>query len=101
MLPNGLNHYLPLNKTGAHSTDEQFRATMALLLAHLSHWLMVSYCDCLMSVVRQTQLLQRTSPPKLLAGFGTNILGMILIWPSLKIVEMVQVRCLSRSHRLK
>ena len=30
--PNGLNHYLPLNKTGAHSTGERFRATMALLL---------------------------------------------------------------------
>ena len=30
--PNGLNHYLPLNKTGAHSTGEGFRATMALLL---------------------------------------------------------------------
>ena len=30
--PNGLNHYLPLNKTGAHiSTGERFRATMALL----------------------------------------------------------------------
>ena len=30
-LPNGLNHCLPLNKTGAHSTGERFRATMALL----------------------------------------------------------------------
>ena len=29
--PNGLNYYLPLNKTGAHSTGEKFRATMALL----------------------------------------------------------------------
>ena len=29
--PNGLNHYLPLNKTGAHSTGERFRAIMALL----------------------------------------------------------------------
>ena len=28
---NGLNHYLPMNKTGAHSTGERFRATMALL----------------------------------------------------------------------
>ena len=27
---NGLNHYLSLNKTGAHSTSERFRATMAL-----------------------------------------------------------------------
>ena len=31
--PNGLNHYLPLNKTGAHSTGERFRATMALLFS--------------------------------------------------------------------
>ena len=37
--PNGLNHYLPLNKTGAHSTDERFRATMALLF------------DCRMSLI--------------------------------------------------
>ena len=29
--PNGLNHYLPLNKTGAHSIGVLFRATMALL----------------------------------------------------------------------
>ena len=29
---NGLNHYLSLNKTGANSTDERFRARMALLL---------------------------------------------------------------------
>ena len=29
--PNGLNHYLPLNKTDANSTGEHFRATMALL----------------------------------------------------------------------
>ena len=47
------------------------------LLAHLSQWLMVGYCDHWMSVVvrRQScfvcrqQLLQRTSPPKQLAGF--------------------------------
>ena len=30
--PNGLNHYLPLNMIGAHSTGERFRATIALLL---------------------------------------------------------------------
>ena len=29
--PNGFNHYLPLNKTGVHSTGERFSATMALL----------------------------------------------------------------------
>ena len=42
-------------------------------LAHLSHWLMVSYCDCCMSVVRRQQLLQRTSPPKRLAGFDQTL----------------------------
>ena len=31
--PNGLNHYLPLNKTGPNSTGERFRAIMALLFA--------------------------------------------------------------------
>ena len=39
-----------------------------IFLAHLSHWLPVSYCDHLMYVVCRQQLLQRTSP-KLLAGF--------------------------------
>ena len=38
-------------------------------LAQLSHWLKVSYCDRWMSVVRRLQLLQMTSPPKLLSGF--------------------------------
>ena len=33
--PNGLNHYLSLNKTGARSTGERFRATMALLFSFL------------------------------------------------------------------
>ena len=42
-----------------------------------------------------------TSPPKLLAGFLPNLAGMILIWPSLIIVQMVLVRCISRSHRQK
>ena len=46
-----------------------------LYLAHLSQWLMVSYFDRWMSVVRplsyvrRQQLPQRTSPPKLLDGF--------------------------------
>ena len=38
--PNGLNHYLSLNKTGAHSTGERFssrfRAIMALLISNTS-----------------------------------------------------------------
>ena len=63
---------------------------------------MVSYCHRLMScVVRRQQLLQKTAPPKLLAGFYPNLVGIILIWPSLKIVQMVPVHCISRSHRLK
>ena len=55
-------------------------------LAHLSHWLMMSYCDhwmsvmcCASSVVRRQQLLQRTTFLKLLAGFLPNFVGMILI----------------------
>ena len=40
-----------------------------VFLAYLSHWLIVSYCDRWMCVVRRQQLLQTTSPPKLLAGF--------------------------------
>ena len=51
-------------------------------------------------VIRCQQLLQRTSP-KLLAGFWPNLKGMILIWPSLIILQMVLVCCISRSHRLK
>ena len=51
--------------------------------------------------MRRQQLLQRISPSKLLAGFITNLAGMILIWPSLMIVKMVLVCCISRSHRLK
>ena len=50
--------------------------THLLFLANLNHWLRVSYCDHWMSVVRRIscvvrrqQLLQTTSPPKLLAGF--------------------------------
>ena len=51
---------------------------LTILLGHLSHWLMVNYCDGWMSVVPSLraasvmchqQLLQITSPPKLLAGF--------------------------------
>ena len=76
-------------------------------LAHLSHWLMVSYCDRWMSVVRhhscvvcRQQLLQRTSPPKQLAGFLPNLAGLILMWPSWIIVQVVSVCCIYRSYRL-
>ena len=60
----------------------------------------MSYCDRWMSVARRQQLLQRTSPPKQSAGFLPNLEGMILTWPSLTIVQMVMVHCISRSHRL-
>ena len=77
-------------------------------LAHLSHWLMVSYCDHwmsvvrhLLSVVRRQQLLQRTSPPKLQAGFWPNLVGMILVWPFLEIVQMVLIHCMTRKSILK
>ena len=36
-----------------------------------------------------------------LAGFWPNLAGIILIWFSLIIVQMVPVHCISRSHRLK
>ena len=49
----------------------------------------MSYCDHWMSVVCRQQLLQRTHSPKLLAGFWPNLVGLVLIWPSLKIVRMV------------
>ena len=47
---------------------------------------------CPPCVVRRERLLQRESPPKLLAGFLQNIAGMILIWPSLIIVQKVSYR---------
>ena len=52
-------------------------------------------------VVRRQQLLQKTSPPKQLAGFWPNLVGMILIWPSFKIVQIILVHCIYRSHGLK
>ena len=64
--------------------------TFNSFLAHLSHRLMVSYCDvaCVSCDVRRQQLLQRTSPnPQ--AGFLPNSAEMILIWPSLIIVQMI------------
>ena len=39
--------------------------------------------------------------PKLLAGSGPNLAGMILIRPSLIIVQMVPVHYISRSQGLK
>ena len=43
---------------------------------------------------------QRTSPIKILGGLLPNLTGMILIWPSLIIVQMVMVHCIAMSHRL-
>ena len=33
--------------------------------------------------------------------FWPNLVRMVLIWPSLKFVQMVPIHCISRSHRLK
>ena len=56
---------------------------------------------CPSCVMRRQHLFQRASPPKLLAVIYPNLAGMILMWPFLIIVQMVPVRCISRSHRLK
>ena len=34
-------------------------------------------------------------------GKQPNLEGMLLIWPSLKSVQIVQIHCISRSRRLK
>ena len=74
------------------------------VLAHLSHLLMVSYCDRWMSVVRRASwIVRRLSKGHLLnywldlAKFGRNDPYMA----SLKVVQTVLVCCISRSHRLK
>ena len=56
---------------------------------------------CASCAVCHQQSLQRTSSPKLPAGFGPNLAGMILIWPSLITVQMVLIHFISRSHWLK
>ena len=35
-----------------------------------------------------------------MAGFEPNLTGMIIMWPFYMIVQIVLVRCISRSHRL-
>ena len=60
--------------------------------------LRVSNCDQWMCVVIVNNCFKRTSL-KLLAGVCPNLAGMSLIWPYLIIVQMVLVRCISRSHR--
>ena len=93
------NSYVPWSKT--------LRFPVLVHLRHLSWWAIVIVgcprcvvCRVLWVVCRQ-QLLQRTSPPKLFAGFSSNLAGMILTWPSLIIVQMVLVHWISRSLRLK
>ena len=76
------------------------------LLFHLNHWLMVSYCDHWMSVVRcqscvADNCLKGQLSPNLLAGFRQNLEGMILLWPSLIIDQMPLVHCIFRPLRLK
>ena len=76
-----------------------------LFLAHLSRGLKVSYCDHSPSVVvgvvvvRPSRIFKQ--PPKPLIGFWPNFTGMILGWSSFKVVQMVPVRCISRSQELK
>ena len=64
---------------------------------------MVSYCDRWMCVVRRQQLLQRTSFSSLRTGWILTKLGRNDPYMALfkKIVQMVPVHCISRSHRLK
>ena len=53
-----------------------------------------------MIVCSPSSSVQRTSP-RLLAGFQPTLAGMIFIKPSLIIVQMILVHCISRSHKLK
>ena len=84
----------------------QLKPMCLLFLAHLSHWFMMSYCNRWMSVVHHGLLcvINNCSKWHLLnyfTEFWPNFVGMILIWPCLKMVQIVQVHCISRSHRLK
>ena len=53
--------------------------------------------------IRRQELLQKTSPPKLLAEFLSNLAVIFNIWPSFIIVQIVPVRCITtcRSTELK
>ena len=62
---------------------------------------MIIGCLLAMCDVRPQQLLRKISPSKQLAVIRPNHAGMILIWPSFIIVQMVLVHCISSSHRLK
>ena len=46
---------------GVGKMAHSHKAKNGIFLAHLSHWLVVSYCDHWMSVVRRQQLNQMTS----------------------------------------
>ena len=73
------------------------------LLAHLSHWLMVSYCDRWMSVVRRpSSTIASKDIFSLTTGWNLTKLGRNYPYMYLlKIVQMVLVHCISRSRRLK
>ena len=53
--PNGLNHYLPLNTTGAHSTGERFRATMAHLFLNFIYNSVCLFIDTIVLNIIQKQ----------------------------------------------
>ena len=59
----------------------------------------VKICAHLMSVLCLQQLLQITS--KLLGRIWPNLAGLILLWPSSIIVQMVPVWCITVSNELK
>ena len=72
----GLRYVIVVFPDHTHLFTILGKNALRVCFAHLSHWLMLSYCGHWMpvfrrqsSVVRRQQLLQKTSPPKLLAGF--------------------------------
>ena len=68
--------------------------SLSALLAHQSHWLIMSYCD--RDRVRRASSVVNNCFKEHLAEFLPNLAGMILIWPSF--VQMVPARCLSIGH---
>ena len=80
-------------------TPLKTKRNLHVFLAHLSHWLMVSYCDRWMSVISgvSSQLLQRTSP-KLLAGRNDHCMAFYNIWSN---GSKLPVHSISRSHTLE
>ena len=58
--PIGLNHYLPPNKTGAHSTGERFRATMTLLFTNQFNIVSVTNCGSFIKNYYKNHVLRST-----------------------------------------